>query len=120
VLSNFIPLDKAVEAGKFIQDTPLIKGTLEKIAEYNLKNKVTNSIVSSVKQLPSSTADTTFAQIGSLEGKSLGQITRILSKHGFTYRGTTAGGYQKFYSIGGSRQRMEVWIRPDGEVVRLR
>jgi hypothetical protein len=39
VLSNFIPLDKAVEAGKFIQDTPLIKGTLEKITDLKLQER---------------------------------------------------------------------------------
>ena len=42
VLSNFIPLDKAVEAGKFIQDTPLIKGSLEKIAEFKFYTRLRN------------------------------------------------------------------------------
>jgi hypothetical protein len=40
VLSNFIPLDKAVDVGKFIQDTPLIQSSLDKILRFHLEEFV--------------------------------------------------------------------------------
>jgi beta-lactam-binding protein with PASTA domain len=49
-----------------------------------------------------------------LSGLSKEAAREVLEKNGFKNRGTTPGGYEKWYYPDGSR----VQIRPDGEIVR--
>jgi hypothetical protein len=60
--------------------------------------------------LPKSAA----TELENLTGKTRVEAKEYLEKAGFEYKGSTAGGYDKFYHPDGSK----VQIRPDGEVVR--
>ena len=64
-------------------------------------------------------AEQVFKDMGSFEGKSFEETKAILEKNGFEYRGPTPGGYQKFYGPGPKAERLEVHIRPGGQVVRV-
>jgi hypothetical protein len=50
-----------------------------------------------------------------LHGQSLADAEAVLGNSGFRFVNETAGGYRKYTHADGS----EVWIRPNGEVIRL-
>ena len=57
--------------------------------------------------------------MGSFEGKTFEDAKAILEQNGFSYRGPTDRGYEKFYGPGPKAERMIVWIRTNGQVVRI-
>jgi hypothetical protein len=54
------------------------------------------------------------AAVPNLHGKSLRAAEDVLTGHKFAFAKETGGGYRRYASPDGS----EIWIRPDGEVVR--
>ena len=64
------------------------------------------------------TPQQTFGDIGSLEGLSMRQTRTFLGSHGFRFHGRTRGGYTHFRGPGTGSTRLEVVIRPNGQVVR--
>ena len=68
---------------------------------------------------PGRTAEQVFKDMGSFEGKTFKEIKAILEQNGFSYRKPTPGGYEKFYGPGPKAVRNEVWIRPNGQVIRV-
>ncbi|MGH9822316.1 MAG: RHS repeat domain-containing protein, partial [Blastocatellia bacterium] len=58
--------------------------------------------------------DSGAGRLPNLDGATREEAGTILRETGFEYKGTTPGGYEKWYHPDGSR----VQIRPDGEVVR--
>lgn len=55
------------------------------------------------------------SRVPDLSGMSNGEAQRALAASGFAFRHQTQGGYREFRHEDGSR----IWIRPNGEVVRL-
>lgn len=55
------------------------------------------------------------AKVPDLNRKSIEGAERELAKQGFKFRSETKGGYRRYDSPDGST----IWIRPNGEVVRL-
>ncbi|WP_216905939.1 PASTA domain-containing protein [Nocardia noduli] len=55
------------------------------------------------------------AKVPNLQGKTLDEAERAIENQGFTQKGETTGGYRRYVHSDGS----QVWIRPDGEVIRL-
>ncbi|GAA0354611.1 hypothetical protein NE235_36235 [Actinoallomurus spadix] len=60
------------------------------------------------------TGEPAAAQVPDLTGKSLEEAERELAEHGFTFKREAPSGYRLYVAADGS----EIWIRPDGEVIR--
>ena len=65
-----------------------------------------------------STASQVFRSMGKLRGMTLETVERILQQHGFAFRKTTAGGYRHYVGPGPKKERVEFWIRDNGQIVR--
>lgn len=59
--------------------------------------------------------DVGSSRLPNLHGRNLADAERELARQGFTARPPTSGGYRRYDHPDGST----VWIRPDGEVIRL-
>ncbi len=60
-------------------------------------------------------SDSASGNLPDLSGKSKEEAEKELKKAGFEKKGTTKGGYEEYRHPDGSR----VWVRPDGEIIRL-
>jgi RHS repeat-associated protein len=68
------------------------------------------------RRTPTPTGGTNAAaRLRSLKGKSRAEAHKTIRNQGFEYHGTTRGGYVRYRHPDGS----EIWIRPNGEVMRL-
>jgi hypothetical protein len=65
------------------------------------------------------TGKETFRAIGSLEGKSVLEVSKTLRDFGFKFKSRTEGGFIQFVGPGSRTKRLEVQIRPNGQVIRL-
>jgi len=68
--------------------------------------------------LPYRSGGSLFKHIGSLKGKRISEVKKILEANGFRYGGRTDVGYIKFYGLGTKKTRAQIQIRPNGQVVR--
>ncbi len=61
----------------------------------------------------------TFRAIGSLEGESILAAAKALKDFGIKFKAKTEGGFIKFAGPGSKSQRLEIQVRPNGQVIRL-
>ncbi|HEY6805045.1 MAG TPA: RHS repeat-associated core domain-containing protein [Pyrinomonadaceae bacterium] len=80
----------------------ILTGAVKSFLEWRAQKAIRDAAASAAERLPN------------LTGKTRTEARKILEEGGFENKGTTSGGYEKWYHEDGSR----VQIRPNGEVVR--